>query len=292
MPALTCDTSGSLCEIWGTIILSAVTTLKLLSWNVNGARAIHRTGFLDWLDQAAPDILCLQETRAEEAQLPPQLVRPPGYHGYWTHSTRKKGHSGTAILTRLEPRRMEAGIGSPEFDDEGRTLVAYFGRFVLINCYFPNGGRDQERVPYKLAFYDAFQAYCDTLRSQGHSLVICGDVNTAHQEIDLARPKQNVKSTGFLPEERAWLDRWTAAGYVDTFRHRHPERAGAYTWWLQWGQARERNIGWRLDYFFVTPDLIPFVVDAFILPDVKGSDHCPAGLTLDLPNLVEGTEAP
>ena len=161
--------------------------------------------------------------------------------------------------------------------------MADFGRFMLINCYFPNGGRDQERVPYKLAFYDAFLAFCDGLRDQGRSLVICGDVNTSHREIDLARPKQNQKSTGFLPEERAWLDRWTAAGYVDTFRHCYPETAGAYTWWLQWGQARERNIGWRLDYFFVTPDLAPFIGDAFILPDVKGSDHCPVGLTLNLP---------
>ncbi len=257
-------------------------TLTLLSWNVNGARAIHRAGFLPWLATAAPDILCLQETRAEEGQLPPDLAKPPGYFGYWTHSTRKKGHSGTAILSKAQPLTVSPGIGSAEFDDEGRTLVADFGRFVLVNCYFPNGGRDQERVPYKLAFYDAFLKFCDDLRQQSRSLVVCGDVNTSHREIDLARPKQNLKSTGFLPEERAWLDRWTEAGYVDTFRHLYPETAGAYTWWLQWGQARERNIGWRLDYFFVTADLAPLVVDAFILPDVKGSDHCPVGLTLDL----------
>jgi exodeoxyribonuclease-3 len=159
---------------------------------------------------------------------------------------------------------------------------------VLINCYFPNGGRDQERVPYKLAFYDAFHAFCDNLRSQGRSLIICGDVNTAHREIDLARPKQNLKSTGFLPEERAWLDRWTSAGYVDTFRHLHPAKTGVYTWWLQWGQARERNVGWRLDYFFVTADLVPSISDAFVLPDVKGSDHCPVGITLELSNQPDG----
>ncbi len=257
-------------------------TLTLLSWNVNGARAVHRAGFLGWLADAAPDILCLQETRAEEGQLPPELVRPQPYFGYWTHSIRKKGHSGTAILSRVEPRAVRVGIDNSEFDDEGRTLVADYGRFVLINCYFPNGGRDQERVPYKLAFYDAFLAYCENLRAAGRSLVACGDVNTAHREIDLARPKQNVKSTGFLPEERAWLDRWTAAGYVDTFRLLHPDAVGAFTWWLQWGQARERNIGWRLDYFFVSADLAPHVTAAFILPDVRGSDHCPIGLTLDL----------
>ncbi len=266
-------------------------SLTLLSWNVNGARAIHRSGFLGWLAESAPDILCLQETRAEEGQLPPDLVRPPGYHGYWTHSTRKKGHSGTAILTRPEPVSVSAGIGSPEFDDEGRTLVADYGRFVLINCYFPNGGRDQERVPYKLAFYDAFLDFCNGLRERGRSLVVCGDVNTAHREIDLARPKQNLKSTGFLPEERAWMDRWAAAGYVDTFRHLHPDATGAFTWWLQWGQARERNIGWRLDYFFVTPDLAPLIAEAFILPDVKGSDHCPIGLRLDLPDRLGAAEA-
>ena len=171
-------------------------TLTLLSWNVNGARAIHRAGFLNWLAEASPDILCLQETRAEEGQLPPDLVRPPGYFGYWTHSTRKKGHSGTAILTRREPARITAGIGNPEFDDEGRTVVADFERFILINCYFPNGGRDHERVPYKLRFYDAFLEFCNGLRDHGRSLIICGDVNTSHREIDLARPKQNLQSTG------------------------------------------------------------------------------------------------
>ncbi len=258
-------------------------SLTLLSWNVNGARAIYKAGFLDWLAQAAPDILCLQETRAEPHQLPPDLAQPAPYSGYWNFSVRKKGHSGVAILSRPAPLSVSAGIGRAEFDDEGRTLVADYGRFVLINCYFPNGGRDGERVPYKLEFYEAFQAYCDGLRAEGQSLIICGDVNTSHREIDLARPKQNLKSTGFLPEERAWMDRWTAAGYVDTFRHLYPDATGAYTWWLQWGQARERNIGWRLDYFFVTPDLAPFIRDAFILPDVRGSDHCPVGLTLELP---------
>ncbi len=257
-------------------------TVTLLSWNVNGARAIHRAGFLGWLAEASPDILCLQETRAEKGQLPAEMARPEGYFGYWTHSTRKKGHSGTAILSKVEPLTVTAGIGEPEFDDEGRTLVADYGRFILINCYFPNGGRDGERVPYKLRFYDAFQAFCERLRGQGRSLIVCGDVNTAHRESDLARPKQNLKSTGFLPEERAWMDRWTAAGYVDTFRHLYPDATGAFTWWLQWGQARERNIGWRIDYFFITPDLAPHLMDAFILPDVKGSDHCPIGLTLDL----------
>jgi exodeoxyribonuclease-3 len=256
-------------------------SLTLLSWNVNGARAVYRNGFLPWLAQAAPDILCLQETRAEASQLPPEMLQPAPYTGLWTHSTRRKGHSGTAILSRWEPLAADYGIGNAEFDDEGRTVIADYGRFTLINCYFPNGGRDQERVPYKLAFYDAFLAYCEGLRGQGQSLIICGDVNTAHREIDLARPRQNLKSTGFLPEERAWLDRVVGRGYVDTFRSCHSDLTGVYTWWLKWGAARERNIGWRLDYFFVTPDLMPYVADAFTLPDVRGSDHCPVGLTLE-----------
>lgn len=280
MPALTCAISFSLYQ--NAVILAAAMTLTLISWNVNGARAIHKAGFLGWLASAAPDIVCLQETRAEEIQLPPELVNPPGFFGYWTHSTRKKGHSGTAIISQQQPLVITAGIGNPEFDDEGRTLSADYGRFVLINCYFPNGGRDGERVPYKLRFYDAFLEFCNGLVNQGRSLIVCGDVNTSHREIDLARPKQNLKSTGFLPEERAWLDRWTDAGYVDTFRRLYPDVTGAYTWWLQWGQARERNIGWRLDYFFVSSDLAPLILDAFILPEVKGSDHCPVGLTLDL----------
>jgi len=258
--------------------------LNLLSWNVNGVRANYRAGFLGWLNSASPVILCVQETRAEASQLPRDLMMPSGYFAYWSHSARRRGHSGTAILSRAEPHSVSYGIGNAEFDDEGRTIVADYGRFTLINCYFPNGGRDQERVPYKLAFYGAFLAFCEGLRAQARSLIICGDVNTAHREIDLARPRENAKSTGFLPEERAWLDRLTGAGYVDTFRRRYPDLTGAYTWWLQWGGARERNIGWRLDYFFVTPDLVPCVLDAFILPDAKGSDHCPVGLTLDLPD--------
>lgn len=258
-------------------------TITLLSWNVNGARAIHRAGFLTWLDAAAPDILCLQETRAEIDQLPAEMVAPPPYFTAWQASARKKGHSGTALFSRREPRAVSFGIGRSEFDDEGRTVVAEFDEFTLINCYFPNGGRDKERVPYKLDFYDAFLDFCEGLRSCGKSLIFCGDVNTAHRPIDLARPKANEKTTGFLPEERAWLDRVVSAGYVDSFRHCHPDEEGAYTWWLQWGQARERNVGWRIDYFFVTPDLVPHIADAFILPGVKGSDHCPVGLTLDLP---------
>jgi exodeoxyribonuclease-3 len=255
-------------------------TLTLLSWNVNGARAIYKAGFMSWLSEASPDILCLQETRAEPELLPEEMRTPPGYHAFWHATTRKKGHSGTGLLSREAPLSVTFGIGRPEFDDEGRTIVAEYPDFTLINCYFPNGGRDQERVPYKLEFYDAFLAYIERLRSQGKHVLFCGDVNTAHMEIDLARPKQNEKSTGFLRVERDWMDRLVAHGYVDTFRHFHPDLVGQYTWWLQWGQARERNIGWRIDYFFAAAELMPRVVDAFVLPDVRGSDHCPVGIRL------------
>jgi len=256
--------------------------ITLLSWNVNGIRAVHKKGFLDWLAEANPDILCLQETRAEEAQLPAALAQPAGYRGFWNGSQRKKGYSGTALLTRLEPLSVEFGLGVEEFDQEGRTVIAQYPNFTLINCYFPNGGRDHSRVPFKLAFCDAFLEKCERLRAQGQAVVFCGDVNTSHQEIDLARPKDNQNTTGFLPEERAWIDRVVEAGYVDTFRHLHPDLTEAYTWWSMPTRARERNIGWRLDYFFVTAETLDRVTDAFITPEVMGSDHCPVGLRLEV----------
>lgn len=257
-------------------------TIKLLSWNVNGIRAAHRKGFLDWLAAADADIICLQETRAEEKQLPDVLAHPDGYYSFWNASRRKKGYSGTALLTRLEPLAVEFGLGVEEFDQEGRTIIARYPTFTLLNCYFPNGGRDHSRVPFKLAFCDAFLARCAQLRANGDSVVFCGDVNTAHKEIDLARPKDNEKTTGFLPEERAWVDQVVQAGYVDTFRHRHPDLTGQYTWWSMPTRARARNVGWRIDYFFVASEILDRMVDAHILPDVMGSDHCPVGIEMSL----------
>lgn len=255
-------------------------TLTLLSWNVNGARAIHRKGFLGWFHQVQPDILGLQETRAEASQLPEDLRQPGGYHGYWNHARARGGYSGTGLLTREPPLSVRFGLGREEFDQEGRTIVAEYPTFTLLNCYFPNGSRDHSRVPFKLAFYDAFLELCQDLRRQGKAVIFCGDVNTAHQEIDLAHPKSNQNTTGFLPEERAWMDRLVAAGYVDTFRHFHPDLAEQYTWWSMPTRARERNVGWRIDYFFVAAEVLERVVEAFILPDVMGSDHCPVGITL------------
>jgi exodeoxyribonuclease-3 len=252
--------------------------MRLLSWNVNGIRAAHRKGFLDWLHEARPDILCLQETRAEETQLPARLAQPQGYHSFWNSSRSKKGYSGTGLLTRLEPLAVRFGLGQEKFDQEGRTMIAEYPTFTLVNCYFPNGSRDHSRVPFKLAFYDAFLSRCEQLRAHTDAVMFCGDVNTAHKEIDLARPKANRKTTGFLPQERAWLDRVVEAGYVDTFRHFHPHLPGQYTWWSVPTRARERNVGWRIDYFFVTAELLERVTGAFILPDVMGSDHCPVGI--------------
>ncbi|MCO6452388.1 MAG: exodeoxyribonuclease III [Caldilineales bacterium] len=254
--------------------------MTLLSWNVNGIRAVHRKGFLDWLGEAAPDILCLQETKAEAEQLPWELRQPEGYHAVWNGSRRKKGYSGTGLISRLEPEDVQFGLGVEEFDQEGRTIIAHYPDFTLINCYFPNGGRDHSRVPFKMAFYDAFLALCEELRAAGRAVIFCGDVNTAHNEIDLANPKSNQNTTGFLPEERAWLDRITADGWVDAFRYFYPDLAGQYSWWSMPTKARERNVGWRLDYFFTAPEVIGRVDDAFILPDVMGSDHCPVGITL------------
>ncbi|HEX9925841.1 MAG TPA: exodeoxyribonuclease III [Anaerolineae bacterium] len=257
-------------------------TIKLLSWNVNGVRAVYKKGFLPWLEATAPDILCLQETKAEEAQLAAELAQPAGYQAFWNSAKRKRGYSGTALLTRQAPLSVQFGLGLEEFDQEGRTIVAEYPGFTLLNCYFPNGARDHSRVPFKLAFYDAFLAKCEQFRAEGRPVVFCGDVNTAHREIDLAHPKTNQNTTGFLPEERLWLDQVVEAGYVDTFRHVYPDLAEQYTWWSMPTKARERNIGWRLDYFFVAAELVDRLETAFILPEVMGSDHCPVGLRLRL----------
>lgn len=254
---------------------------RLISWNVNGARAVFKKGFSEWLDDAAPDILCLQETRAEPEQLEPAMAAPLGYHTVWNPSRAKKGYSGTSIFSRKPPKSVELGLGAEEFDVEGRTIVAEFDDFVLINAYFPNGRRDHSRVPYKLAYCDLFLEICEKYRAAGRAVVFCGDLNTSHREIDLARPASNKNTTGFLPDERAWIDRVVEAGYIDSYRQLYPNREGAYTWWSMPMRARERNVGWRLDYFFVSPDLATQVSEANILSDVMGSDHCPVELVLE-----------
>jgi exodeoxyribonuclease-3 len=252
----------------------------LYSWNVNGIRAARKKGFLEWLDQASPDILAVQETKCHPDQLDEELRRPEGYHTYWAYAE-KKGYSGVALYSKQEPLEVTIGLGQLEYDREGRTIVADYGDFTLIAAYFPNGSRDHHRVPYKMAYKRDFLAYCQALRATGKKVIFCGDINTAHEEIDLARPKQNQKTTGFLPQERVWIDEVIQAGYVDTFRCLHPDEEGAYSWWSYIGGARSRNVGWRLDYFFISQDLLSRVHAASVHPEILGSDHCPVSLTLN-----------
>lgn len=254
--------------------------IRLLSWNVNGIRAAARKGFLDWLQQESPDVLCLQETKANPSQLDDTLTSPDDYSVYWNYPERK-GYSGVALFARLQPADVRYDLGQADIDIEGRVIVAEYPAFTLLNVYFPNGGQGNRRVPYKMDFYDRFLEYADALVKAGKNLVICGDVNTAHTEIDLARPKENAKKTGFLPEERAWLDTFVSHGYIDTFRHFNHD-PGQYTWWDQKTRARERNVGWRIDYFFISESLLPSLADAFIMPEVPGSDHCPVGIKLKI----------
>ncbi len=254
--------------------------MRLMSWNVNGIRAVHKKGFLEWFESEQPDVLCVQETKAHEVQLPKALTQVEGYSSWFT-TPERKGYSGVGLYTREEnaPRSVTFGLGVERFDSEGRTIVADFEDFVFLGIYFPNGKRSAERLRYKMEFYDAFLEYVDNLRQQGRNVVVCGDVNTAHKEIDLARPKENAKISGFLPEERAWMDTFIEHGYVDTFRQFNQEPEN-YTWWNQMTRARDRNVGWRIDYFFTDTDFATNLTGAFILSDVMGSDHCPVGIDI------------
>ena len=257
-----------------------MTQMKLLSWNVNGIRAVEKKGFLDWLAQCEGDIVAVQETKANPVQLSPALLNPIGYHVDWS-SAEKKGYSGVGTYSKPLPVTIKTGFDDERFDKDGRILISDFERFLFFNIYFPNGGRGPEWVKHKLDFYTRFLDVVADYVRQGRSVIMTGDVNTAYAEIDLARPKENVKHSGFMPEEREGLSAFFAAGLVDTFRTLHPEEV-KYTWWDQLTRARERNIGWRLDYFFVTPDLQDRIVAADIHAEVLGSDHCPISLTLDL----------
>jgi len=205
---------------------------------------------------------------------------PKGYFSYFDHAKAKKGYSGVAIYSKIEPDSVEEGMGNPEFDQEGRLITAYFGNIAVVNVYFPNGGGGPVRLKYKLDFYEEFLKFADNLKEMGYSVIFCGDVNTAHKEIDLARPKENQNHTGFLPEERAWMEKLLKAGYVDVFRYFYPEKKDAYTYWDMKSFARERNVGWRIDYFFVSPDLIPNLISTEIHNKVYGSDHCPISLNV------------
>ena len=252
--------------------------LRILSWNVNGLRAAHRKGFLDWFANESPDVLCLQETKISEDQLSPNFRQVEGYDSYFSCAERK-GYSGVGIFSKVPPVHVESSFNVDALSNEGRVLLADYGRFVLLNVYFPNGRSSAERLQYKMDFYDAFLELADSIVQEGKNVVICGDVNTAHKEIDLARPKANENTSGFLQQERAWIDQLLDHGYVDTFRmfNQEPEQ---YSYWDQMSRARERNVGWRIDYFFVNRAFADSVKTGFILPDVMGSDHCPVGIEI------------
>ena len=255
--------------------------LRLISWNVNGLRAVQRKNALGILYDDQPDIFCVQETKINENTLSDDLRDIDGYHSYYSFAERK-GYSGVAIYSKHAPLSIKNGFGIDAFDNEGRILIADYDSFVLFNIYFPNGKASAERLQYKMDFYDAFLDTVNTYRDSGRNVVICGDVNTAHKEIDLARPKENEKRSGFLPEERAWIDKFLSHGYVDTFRVFNQE-PGHYTWWDMVTRARERDVGWRIDYFYINEDFVVALKNAFILKDVMGSDHCPIGIDLEVP---------
>jgi len=252
--------------------------IKVFSWNVNGLRAVHKKGFLEWVSKARPDVLCLQETKAHFDQLPGELKEVKGYRSYF-HSAKKKGYSGVAVYTKLEPEDVITGIGNNIFDDEGRAIIMEFKDFVLVNCYFPNGGRGPERVKYKLAFYDELFFLLQRKYYKRKGVIITGDYNTAHKEIDLARPKSNETNSGFLPEEREWVDKIINLGYTDIFRVYNKE-PGQYTYWDVITRARERNVGWRIDYFMVSNDFTKNILNAKIHNDIYGSDHCPISIEI------------
>lgn len=252
--------------------------MEILSWNINGIRAAEKKGFRTWLLKTSPDILCLQETKTDLDELPASLRDLPGYHNIWNPAERK-GYSGTATLSKQKPLAVHIGIGIKEFDHEGRILITQHPGFTLFNIYFPNGKQNKERLDYKMRFYDAFLDFIDNWRDTHGHVIIGGDFNTAHKEIDLARPGPNTKISGFLPIERQWIDTLISHGYTDTFRafNTKPDN---YTFWDQRTNARARNIGWRIDYFFVDIGLLPHVKKAYIMPETTGSDHCPIGITL------------
>lgn len=255
--------------------------ITIVSWNVNGIRAAEKKGFLLWLQTTPADIVAVQETKAHPDQVSAQLRQPPGYHVDWC-AAEKKGYSGVATFSRTAPIAVAAGLHDPRFDSEGRVLISTFPGFVLFNIYVPNGGRGPQWVTHKLAFYARLVELAQAIMAAGRAVIVAGDINTAYAEIDLARPRDNRTTSGFLPAERDGMAALFAAGLIDTFRTLHPA-AAKYSWWSPWAGARERNIGWRLDYIFVSPDLRDSIIAADTHPEILGSDHCPVSVTLALP---------
>lgn len=249
--------------------------MKLISWNVNGLRACLTKGFLDFFQQEEADVFCLQETKMQQGQAELDL---PGYHQYW-NSAEKKGYSGTAIFTKIEPLSVAYDIGDPEHTGEGRAITLEFAEFYLVNVYTPNSQRELVRLPYRMSWENAFREYVTAL-DEKKPVIICGDLNVAHQEIDLKNAKSNIGNAGFSYEERGKLTELLASGFLDSFRELYPDQTGAYTWWSYMFKARQNNAGWRIDYFLISEKLRPQLVDSVIYSQVHGSDHCPVGLIL------------
>ena len=252
---------------------------KIISWNVNGIRAIYRKSKYEWFKDYQPDIICVQETKAQPEQLNEREKNLEGYHSYF-ESAQRKGYSGVMVFTKEKPKEVIHGLGDEKFDEEGRTLELIYDDFILFNVYFPNGKASKERLDYKMAFYAAFLKKTSNLVDQGNQVIVCGDVNTAHKEIDLARPKENSETSGFLPIERKWIDRFLKAGFKDSLRMFYQE-SELYTWWDYKTKARERNVGWRIDYFFVSQNMSDRIKYATIHSQVMGSDHCPIEIEID-----------
>jgi len=255
-------------------------SIEIISWNVNGIRAVATKEALKWIDERDTDILCLQEIKALPEQIPTNLFEKE-YLEVHVNSAEKKGYSGTATFSMLKSDYTSTD-NHIDTMNEGRIVETHYDDIVLFNIYFPNGQKNQERLDYKMKFYDDLLAHCEALREEGKSIIICGDVNTAHKEMDLKNPKANSKTSGFLPIERAWIDKLLEHGYVDTFRYVNGDEADRYSWWSYRSNARANNVGWRIDYFFISEDLCESLEDAFILDEVTGSDHCPVGIRLSI----------
>ncbi len=253
--------------------------VKIISWNLAGMRAAVKKGLWQKMRKIDADIYCFQEIKARPEQVEIGFDYPMDYKNYW-NPAEKAGYSGVATFSKIEPRSVIIGDRDNDWDDEGRVIITKFDEFTLLNVYFPNGKRDKGRLDYKMKFYDYFLKYINNLRNNGEKIIFCGDVNTAHKEIDLARPKDNENISGFLEIERKWIDKVIKNGYVDTFRMFNKEGEN-YSWWSQRGGARKRNVGWRIDYFFVDESLKDKIKSAFIMPEVEGSDHCPVGINLE-----------
>ena len=255
--------------------------MKIISWNTNGLRATAKQGFFTPLFKKHKiDILCLQETKAEPDQLPEDVRNVPGYYSYFSHPKEKKGYSGVAIYSKEKPKEVFYGMGMPALDSEGRLIGAKYKNFTIINGYYPNGGQGPHRLKYKLEFYDAFLKFILKLRKNGENVIFCGDINTAHEAIDLARPKANEENTGFLPIERAWITKVIKNDFIDVWRTLNPNKKDVYTYWDIKTGARTRNVGWRIDYFFADKKLMPKIKDTGTIQNYMGSDHCPLWLEL------------